>query len=283
MSKNLLFETKSVLSELGGLRRAVAKQSQAFSDFNGYTLKCSCHKGSPKKQYYIKKKGAQGKGKYLGNEKSATVKNIQTARYYRQLLQVIDLDIKLLESIAKDYVIPDHDSINSRLPKVYRTDAPPAAFHASPAAAEWKRQMEAEKAKYTPYRPEDLIHTANDGTKVRSLSEQAIANYLLSLGITFVYELPLTINGKRKWPDFTILSPVDNKAVIIIEHQGAMNSEKYQAKFIRTVLFYLGTDLVPNKDVFFTFNHLDSHLDLRQIDHILHEAFGYMAPRQAAS
>ena len=166
------------------------------------------------------------------------------------------------------------------LPKVYRSDAPPKAFPASQTAADWKRKMETEKAKHEPYRPEDLIHTAQDGTKMRSHSEVIIANYLLSLGITFVYELPLIHHGKKIWPDFTILSPVDNKTVIIIEHQGAMDSESYQGKFIKTVLFYLGTKLVPNKDVFFTFNHLDRNLDLRQIDYILHTAFGF-APSQS--
>lgn len=279
MSKTLLFETKSVLSELRDLKRNAAKQSQALSDFDAVTMTYSCRKGSSKKQYYVKAKRAPGKRNYLGTEKSATVKNIQAARYYKELLQVVERDIKLLESIEQNYIIPDHNTINNLLPKVYRNEVLPAILHTTPAATEWKRQKEAEKAMYEPYRPEDLIHTAKDGTKMRSLSETLIANYLLSLGITFVYELPLTSNGRRIWPDFTILSPVDNKTVIIIEHQGAMDSEKYQAKFIRTILFYLSTELVPNKDVFFTFNHLDRHLDLRQLDYILHEAFGYTAPQ----
>ena len=207
---------------------------------------------------------------------------IKTSRYIKKLLQVIDRDIQLLESVDKDYVLLDHSNINDLLPKVYRSDAPPKALTSSQTAAEWKRKMEAEKAKHEPYRPEDLVHMAQDGTMMRSLSEVIIANYLISLGITFVYELPLIHHGKKIWPDFTILSPVDNKTVIIIEHQGAMDSASYQGKFIKTVLFYLGTKLVPNKDVFFTFNHLDRNLDLRQIDYILHIAFGFAPPQSTA-
>ena len=276
MSKTLLFETRAVLNELKGLQKAAKDKARKLSGYEGITLVNSYHKGSAKQQYYVRK-DVRSKRKYLGTEGSETVKRIKAARYYRKMIKVIDKDIRLLEGIEQGYVIPDHDSINNLLPKVYRTEAPPGALHASQTAAEWKKKMEAEKAKHEPYMPEELKHEARDGTMVRSLSELTIANYLISLGITFVYEMPLIINGKRKWPDFTILSPVDNKTVIIIEHQGAMNSEGYQAKFIRTVMFYLGTELVLNKDIFFTFNHLDGRLDLRQIDYILHTAFGFAA------
>ena len=219
--------------------------------------------------------------KYLRQESAGVIDDLKAARYYRQLLKIIDKDIRLLESVSKGYVIPEHSYVNSLLPKIYRIEESPEMELSSLSAAEWKRRKEAEKAKYPPYMPEGLVYTAQDGTKMRSLSEVIIANYLLSLGITFVYELPLVINGKRIRPDFTILSPVDNKTVIIIEHQGAMESEQYQQKFIRSLLLYLGSDLVPNRDVFFTFNQLGGNPDVRQIDCILRIAFGFEAHQTA--
>ena len=281
MSKTLLFETKSVLAELRFLRRSVYNQSRRFSDCEQFTMTNSFHKGSAKEQYYLKQKGSPGRV-YIGTGKAKTVRRIKTSRYYNKLLQVIDNDIKLFERVDQEYILPDHSSVNNMLPKVYRSDDIPEIMPGSRTAAEWKKEKEAEKAKYAPYRPEELIYQAQDGTMMRSLSEVIIANYLLSLGITFVYEMPLIYKGKRIWPDFTILSPVDNKTVIIIEHQGAMGSEKYQGKFIRTLLFYLETKLVPNKDVFFTFSHLDGNLDLSQIDFILHIAFGINCSKPAS-
>ena len=274
MSKTLLFETKSVLAELKNLRKAVDAHSKKLSGYESFLLANSYDKGSSKQKYYLMKKGST-KRKYLGTDRAAGVNKVKAAKYYKKLLQIIDKDIRLLEAVNNDYVLPDHASINSLLPKVYRTDSPPVAMPVSKEAAEWKKKMEERKAKYAPFRPEELKHTALDGTPMRSLSEVNIANYLISLGITYVYELPLTHHGKTILPDFTILSPIDNKTVIIIEHQGAMGNEEYHAKFIRTVLFYLGTKLVPNKDVFFTFNHLNGALDLKQIDCILHIAFGF--------
>lgn len=278
MSKTLLFETKSVLSELKQLRKAIVKHSHSLRDYNSLSLVNSFHKGTSNQQYYLRQKGVPGKV-YIKRTDAALVEKIKAAHYYKKLLQVIDTDIKLLEAVNKEYIIPEHDSINKLLPKVYRNESPPAAMHVSPNAKEWKERMEAEKAKRPLYRPEELTYRAQDGTMMRSLSEVIIANYLLSLGITFVYELPFTHRGKMVLPDFAILSPVDNRTVIIIEHQGAMGSEEYQSKFIKTLLFYLGTKMVPNKDVFFTFSHLDRNLDLRQVDYILHAAFGCNLPK----
>lgn len=280
MSKTLLYETKSVIAELKNLRKAVSNHSRRLSNYDSYRMVNSPQKGTSSQKYYVIKKGSC-KRKYLGVDGSEKVIKMKAARYYKKLLQVIERDIELLESLDKDYVLPDHEVINSLLPKVYRTDMPPVLMPSSGAAAEWKRKKEAEKATYEPYRPEDLKYTAKDGTKMRSLSEVLIANYLLSLGITFVYELPLKDHGDTILPDFTILSPVDNKTEIIIEHQGAMGSETYQWKFIHTVLFFLQTNKVPNKDVFFTFNHLNKDPDLRQIDSILKIAFGFEAPAPA--
>ena len=274
MSKTLLIETKSVLGELRSLSVAVDAQLRDLAAYSDCVLVESRRKNSNTKYYYMKKRGRSPK-RYVGKNSSALVEDVKSSKYFEKLRKIIDHDIDLLERIKEEYVIPDHSRINNLLPNVYKTDSPPKALPSSPAAAEWKRQKESEKAKYRPFRPEDLKYRAQDGTMMRSLSEVIIANYLLSLGITYVYELPFTHHGKTILPDFTILSPVDNRTVIIIEHQGAMNSDEYQGKFIRTVLFYLETKLVPNKDVFFTFNHLDKSLDTRQLDSILRIAFGF--------
>ncbi len=274
MSKQLLFEAGTALRELKELKNLAGIHRKRLQDFEPFRLKKSHAKDSSTVYYYLKKKGVR-KVKYLGPETNKTVNTIKEAKYTAELLRIIDNDIALLEKLTDEYVIPDHVSVNSRLPGIYRDPVLSFANSFSPEAARWKRIKEAEKARHPVFRPEDLKHTANDGTRMRSLSEMTIANYLISLGITFVYELPLIHHGKRIYPDFTILSPIDNKTEIIIEHQGAMDSESYQAKYIRTMLFYLETKLVPNKDVFFTFNHLDGHLDLRQIDSILHTAFGF--------
>ena len=274
MSRILLFETESVLAELKNLRTAAERGHRTLSEYEADSLRESRKKGSSISDYYAVRKGTH-KREYLGDEANSNVELIRKARYSRELLDILDNDISLLEKLRDNFIIPEHSVINNRMPIVYHSKSPLFTIHDSELAAKWKAQKEAEKAAYEPYRPEDLVHMAADGTMMRSNAEVIIANYLISLGITFVYELPLTHHGKTILPDFTILSPIDNKTVIIIEHQGAMGNEQYHNKLIRTILFYLRTKMIPNKDVFFTFNHLDGNLDLRQIDSILHIAFGF--------
>lgn len=274
MSRILLSETKTVLSELRRRHAQVSKQYKTLEKYTNSTLTTSTPRKKAKAYFYLSKKGKKDR-QYLGDEMNPTVRHIQEARYYKEYLQLLERDIELLEALDTGFVIPDCSAIFSRIPKTYKNPDLNLFLPVSNEASEWKTRMEEEKKRYDSYRPQDLIHMAADGTMMRSKSEVIIANYLLSLGITFVYEMPLVHHGKRINPDFTILSPIDNRTVIIIEHQGAMDSDQYQTKFIRTILFYLQTKLVPNKDVFFTFNQLDGNLDLRQIDSILHIAFSF--------
>ena len=276
MSHLLLFETKSVLGELKSFRNQIDNQLRRNTQFRDCSLMLSHSSKRSKDYYYVRRKGWP-KYKYLGPETNEAVIAIKEVKHLEELQRIIDRDIELLELMGSDFIVPDYGLVEDKLPGVYKHSDSNLIVNkpVSKEAREWKERMEAEKAKHPVFMPENLTQEALDGTKMRSLSEVLIANYLISLGITFVYELPLTHHGKTIYPDFTILSPIDNKTVIIIEHQGAMEDEKYQGKYIRSLLFYLQTDLVPNKDVFFTYNHLNRKLDLRQIDCILHMAFGY--------
>jgi len=145
MSKTLLFETKSVLAELRFLRRSVYNQSRRFSDCEQFTMTNSFHKGSAKEQYYLKQKGSPGRV-YIGTGKAKTVRRIKTSRYYNKLLQVIDNDIKLLERVDQEYILPDHSSVNNMLPKVYRSDDITEIMPGTRTAAEWKKEKEAENS-----------------------------------------------------------------------------------------------------------------------------------------
>ena len=89
--------------------------------------------------------------------------------------------------------------------------------------------------------------------------------YLLELGVTFVYELPLRIKIGDKdgllLPDFTILSERDYKTVLYLEHQGMMSVSKYRTKFNDTVYKYWLNNYLPERDVFFTFDSPNGGFD----------------------
>ena len=131
-------------------------------------------------------------------------------------------------------------------------------------------RLREEKDKYPPFKPEQLKHPVLDESKVRSKSEVIISNILLAAGIPFVYEVPIFIDGKMLLPDFRILSLIDLKTEIIIEHQGMIFVDEYAQKHIRSVKLYLKSDeWVPNKNLFFTFDDAKETLDVQQVISIL--------------
>ena len=108
-----------------------------------------------------------------------------------------------------------------------------------------------------------------DGTMMRSKSEVILANILILSGIPYVYELPMIIKGEMILPDFTILSLIDLKTEIIIEHQGMIFVDYYADKFIKSVKTYLKSSLVINRDLFFTFDTAEDTPDTRELESIL--------------
>ena len=99
----------------------------------------------------------------------------------------------------------DYISVNTKLPKVYRLDAPPEVLSTDGTPA--KTPLLAGDMDDVPYK-ERLIHRTSFGLAVRSKSEALIAEVLHAAGVVFAYELPLTLFDGDKAvfvrPDFTI-------------------------------------------------------------------------------
>ncbi|MCR4675772.1 MAG: hypothetical protein K5634_00910, partial [Sphaerochaetaceae bacterium] len=75
------------------------------------------------------------------------------------------------------------------------------------------------------------------GDYVRSKSEMIIANTLFYLGIPYVYEPIITLEGIRIIPDFEILNCMTGET-IILEHFGMMDNPEYAAKAIAKINAY---------------------------------------------
>ena len=271
MKNTLLHEANETLRDLQRKRQRISGQLDSLATYDGWVLRRENKKGCGHVYYDVIRKGSEKK-QYLGGENHEQVLNIKRMRYAKKALSILDTDIELLDSLVKNYVNPDYSTINNLLPLTYQTNLklPGVSAAGMPQEAiEWKKRLEAEKAKYPPYKPEQLKHPALDGTMMRSKSEVIIANMLLLAGIPFVYEVPIFINGKMALPDFTILSLIDLKTEIIIEHQGMVFVDEYADKFIRSLKLYLQSEWIPNKNLFFTFDNAQEILDPEQVVAIL--------------
>jgi hypothetical protein len=92
-----------------------------------------------------------------------------------------------------------------------------------------------------------LINHTVRGDMVRSKSELAIADILHMHGIDYVYEQPLTLGGKTRWPDFTIEIAETGKK-IYWEHCGMFFDPQYQKKWIEKERWYRENEILPFKE-----------------------------------
>lgn len=276
MNNSLIHEAKIILGDLRNTKQRMDRQLASLDSYGAWKLKKNGPKRSKHSYYDVLLPGTQ-KYKYLGNDANEKVLNVKRYRYAKKAVEIIDTDIEVLERLINSYISPDYSNINNRLPATYRTrltaDYSDEAYGASlpPEAFEWVQGLKKEKEKYAPYKPEQLKYEALDGTRMRSLGEVIIANFLLMAGIPFVYEVPMEINGELVLPDFKILSLIDLKTVIIIEHQGMIFTEDYPHKYIRSLRLYLQSDLVLNQDLFFTFTDDKGKFDIRQLTVIIRQ------------
>lgn len=276
MNTSLIHEANAILEDLRNMKRRMDRQLSSLDSFSAWKLKKNGTKQS-KHNYYDAILPGSKKGIYLGNELNEKVLNVKRYRYAKKAVEILETDIDVLESLITKYVSPDYGNINKRLPTTYQTDLSAdnssEAFRTAlpPEAIKWMQDLKKEKEKYEPYKPEQLKYEALDGTKMRSLGEVIIANFLLMAGIPFVYEVPMKINGELVLPDFRILSLIDLKTEIIVEHQGMIFTDEYPIKYIRSLRIYLQSDLVINRDLFFTFTDEKGRFDIRQLTGIIRQ------------
>lgn len=216
--------------------------------------------------------GACEKGKpnvrYIGKESKPEIGLVREHRYLSMSVNTIKYDIALIENFLSKYESITFSRINQKLPKSYRSDRYRAEIRED-AARKWKQKAEAYKATFEPYRSEELIQPTMDGNMVRSKSEALVYNYMLEAGYTFVYELPLKGSHRTFFPDFTVLSEIDYKTEIRIEHQGMYGRNDYRDRSEAREYDYWSNGFLPARDVYFTFDDNKGGLDIGPVAEIL--------------
>ena len=269
MEKKLLENAMKYLHELERAREIQTQRMEEIRECEGLLLQRK-RLDSNREYYYVRKQGEHS-FKYLGKADNEDVKCIKEYRYLRQSLKDIESNIMQVKDLLSNIRPTDFESVRSGLPAVYR-EVTINATNASDESKRWKESSEALKQRCGVYMPEELKVKTSDGKRVRSKSEAMIYNYLLSQGVTFVYELPLRLGNSNIFPDFTLLSEKDHKTELIIEHQGLMNSDHYRRRFSDKLYSYYRAGFVQGVNIFFTFDSPDGGLDMTPIEDIVMKA-----------
>lgn len=267
MKERVFYELEAYLMELRDLKAVQSKRRNEIVSKKDIRLKR--RRASNDRWYYYGHRAGDSKLKFMGSDGDNLINEIKEIRYLDKSLEIVCRNIDVVENALKKMSGTDYDSVNAMLPETYRDARIGLTEGGKATARKWKESAEAFKATRDVYRPEDLKVRTDDGSMVRSKSEGMIYNYLLSIGVNFVYELPMRINNRFVVPDFTILSEVNNKTEIIIEHQGMMDNEYYRNKFGEKVYMYLKAGFVQGQNIFYTFDNSDGGFDKRPIEMIV--------------
>ena len=264
-------ELSSYLREIKNRYVYQTRRLKQLDDYTGKRMKAKQNETGG--HYYYIFDAVANKYQYLGKESIEYINMIKEAHFLLLSTKELKREINLIEKIMRQSRNVDYDSINRKLCPTYRDARLSKQLPVSAAAKEWQRSMENYKKTFPPFKPEELKQKTHDGNYVRSLGEALIYNYLLDIGVAFVYELPLKIRYNNKdallLPDFTILSEIDFKTVIFIEHQGMMTDLKYRDKFNDMVYKYWLNNYLPERDVFFTFSSPNGSFDDSPIKSII--------------
>jgi len=92
-----------------------------------------------------------------------------------------------------------------------------------------------------------IVDQPLNGEMVRSKSELIIANLLHVNSIEYVYELPLTLGGRTRYPDFTV-DDSESGTVYYWEHCGMLNDPQYRLRWEKKQQWYRVNGVLPYQE-----------------------------------
>ncbi len=186
--------------------------------------------------------------------------------YCEALLRIADKESKLLKRVLEKYPATKVEDYYQTLSNERQKIVVPIMLTDDQFVKQWLEN---------PFEPKGFKEGESHfvtikGERVRSKSEQIIADRLTARGIPYKYECPLERRSDIVHPDFTILRMSDRKEVYL-EHLGKMGDERYAADAVRRVNEYAMNGIVLGDRLFVTMETDTVPLDVRMLDKLIEQ------------
>ena len=225
--------------------------------------KLFCSENSGYRKYYqrLPAKGNRKKERRYGIKTKPEVLNgLARKEYVEKALEIIDHNIEVIGTAVLNYIPMDENTVMEELLERY----PELTYGIYHEQADFEKYKDA-MGRMDGFHPENLRHTASDGTMMRSKNEVYIASRLDHYGITYWSDCPTGIPGLYRIPDFTILRKRDLK-IIYWEHLGMMDDPLYRAEVKIKLEEYENAGIVPWDNLILTYDAIGGGLQARQIE-----------------
>lgn len=269
----MVYEQKKILENYTIERDAIDSTNSIAKDEN---LSCCRNHGSY--VYYRARRDKSGKYVRKSLTKDQAILNaLARKEYLRAAINALKHNINVLETASGDYKDLDLESLIPGMQSAYR-NLPEECFFANEAVkadllsadneGRFRRHREWANEPYekSDYMPEHRRFMTSGGFKVRSKSEQLIAEQLLSCGVPFRYEQVVHIDGLSYSADFTFRDR-DLKP-FYWEHAGMMNDPRYLNRHCRKMDSFESIGIVPWKNLIITYDN-DGAVNIPMIKSII--------------
>ncbi len=218
--------------------------------------------------YYRSEHTSRDYGVQLTSDDTKLIRQLAQRSYLERVLRAARHEEKILRNFEKQYNTTTIEDIYERLSPQRSALIDPITLPDDEYVKKWLD---------VPYEPKGFLETdpyfitANQ-ERVRSKSEQLIADRLRTANIPYRYECPININGVTFYPDFTILRMSDRQ-VIYLEHLGMMDNPDYANNAIRKMNTYSANGLIVGKNLYTTMESSRHPLDIRTVDNLIDSIF----------
>ena len=215
--------------------------------------------------YYYRSGTSSGEN-YLPKKASHLINDLIQKNYYQKVLASSSKEAAAIRR-ALDH-IPDtlaediYDSLSSDRKVLVKPIVKPIEQFVQ----DWQK---------IPYKPKPIsddvpVYVTMRGERVRSKSEQIIADHLYINDIPYKYECPLKVGNRIIHPDFTILRRSDRKE-LYHEHCGMLDDTKYSKENLPRINEYILNGFGDR--LFLSFESSFVPLDVRVIDKLINDSF----------
>lgn len=249
------------------LTRLIRTKTHSLKDAPSGFLRIANVRG--KDRYYKVDEGKRQMGVYISKKNIDLARQLAQKSYDLKVLKAAELELQawnLLTSHFPDTTVED----------VYETLSPARQKLVTPIIPtddQYRKEWEA--VTYTPgyFKPDSPVYITDRGERVRSKSEQLIANLLYRLGIPYRYEYPIEVivNGyKKTWrPDFTILD-VKKRRELYLEHFGKLDdpsdTDNYARNAFGKMKIYEENGMYEGSCMIYSFETSRAPLDIAYVE-----------------
>lgn len=215
-------------------------------------------------QYYHLTSSQNNKKKrtYIKEDEMDLAKNLVNQAYVTKFEKLVNLRIKQMEAMLKDFEDFELQNLFDNLPTYKKT----LIKAIGPSHEAYIKEWEAKEYQPKKFADGDLVIMTNRGERVRSKSEKILADKFNDLGINYKYEKPLILeDGTKLYPDFTFISPYTREE-IYWEHHGMMDNPNYVMNTMKKIETYENNGIFRNEKLIVTYESSGHNLNYEWVD-----------------